>query len=316
LKKQISFNDFVKRARKIHKDRYEYMRISFTSVSTKVDIVCKEHGIFSQLAYDHARGRGCPKCAKNQPMTFSEFKEAAKKVHGNTYRYFKKTFKVRGENRAIIECKKHGLFEQNIYTHTTGKKGCQQCYYESTRNTTQKFVTRALEVHDGRFSYNRTRYITHNKNIEVKCPDHGFFKVRPSTHLKSVNGGCIKCNKPNLKKYTMLYLVTVTKKDEPDKKYLKVGLTQNTIKKRFSNDTRYKYRRLDSFYVPTKEVRDIEQSILSECCKYRVDVPKKDRTAGFTEWLEFSVYKSRKVKKVFKKYKSTYSISNSEIGDK
>ena len=308
MRKQLTFEDFVNRARKIHGSTYEYLLDTFDTISKKVDIVCEQHGIFSQLAYDHARGRGCPQCARNQKMTFEQFKKRAIEVHGKKYKYSKKTFNLKGKNRAVIQCKKHGLFEQNIYAHTTGGKGCQKCFYESTRNTTEKFITRALEAHDGRFSYTRTNYLTSRTKIEIRCPEHGYFWAMPATHLSSPNGGCPRCTNIVLKEFTLLYLVTVTKKDEPDKKYLKVGITQNTIRRRFSKDIRYKYRKLDSFYMRTEAVREIERKILSECSRYKVDVPEEERTAGYTEWLEFSEYKKRQVRKVFKKYKEECAI--------
>lgn len=54
--------EFIKRIKKIHKDRYDYSKVEFLSSHTKITIICKKHGEFQQLAYQHLNGHGCPKC--------------------------------------------------------------------------------------------------------------------------------------------------------------------------------------------------------------------------------------------------------------
>ena len=58
--------DFVRRSREIHGDRYDYSLSNYVNSKTKVDIICKEegHGIFSQSVFAHLRKSGCPICAK------------------------------------------------------------------------------------------------------------------------------------------------------------------------------------------------------------------------------------------------------------
>ena len=66
---------FIKRAREIHKDRYDYSFVEYSGSGKKVNIRCKEHDyIFSQTPSAHLIGQGCPKCGKvdstqlNQPI--------------------------------------------------------------------------------------------------------------------------------------------------------------------------------------------------------------------------------------------------------
>lgn len=47
----------------IHNDRYDYSLVTYTSDNIKVEIICKEHGSFWQLPYNHKIGNTCPKCA-------------------------------------------------------------------------------------------------------------------------------------------------------------------------------------------------------------------------------------------------------------
>lgn len=61
------FEDFLKEARTVHGDKYDYS--DFEKFSSKVKIYChekdnngNEHGEFWQLPGNHLKGRGCPKC--------------------------------------------------------------------------------------------------------------------------------------------------------------------------------------------------------------------------------------------------------------
>lgn len=45
-----------------HGDRYDYSKVKYDWASRPVEIVCKEHGSFWQIAQDHWAGCGCPAC--------------------------------------------------------------------------------------------------------------------------------------------------------------------------------------------------------------------------------------------------------------
>ncbi len=53
---------FIKRANVIHNNLYDYSKIHYTDNRTKVEIICKAHGIFYQTPHDHLDDHGCPKC--------------------------------------------------------------------------------------------------------------------------------------------------------------------------------------------------------------------------------------------------------------
>jgi very-short-patch-repair endonuclease len=55
-------NIFTKRSIEVHGNLYDYSFVDYKSIKDRVDIICKKHGIFSQIASDHLRGSGCPKC--------------------------------------------------------------------------------------------------------------------------------------------------------------------------------------------------------------------------------------------------------------
>lgn len=53
---------FILDAIKVHGDIYDYGNTEYRGAARSVDIVCKEHGQFSQKANGHLNGFGCPKC--------------------------------------------------------------------------------------------------------------------------------------------------------------------------------------------------------------------------------------------------------------
>jgi len=56
---------------------------------------------------------------------YSIFVKEAQKVHQNKYSHPKKTYSSKRE-KIEIECKKHGLFMQNVSKHLSGQ-GCPKC---------------------------------------------------------------------------------------------------------------------------------------------------------------------------------------------
>ena len=54
--------EFIKDAKEIHSDTYDYSLTEFKTTATDVKVICKKHGLFVQKADYHLRGSGCPKC--------------------------------------------------------------------------------------------------------------------------------------------------------------------------------------------------------------------------------------------------------------
>ena len=53
---------FIREAKQIHGDKYDYSKVKYVNNITKVCIICPEHGEFLQIPYMHLRGNGCIKC--------------------------------------------------------------------------------------------------------------------------------------------------------------------------------------------------------------------------------------------------------------
>lgn len=112
----------------VHNNKYDYSVSGFTGTENPVIIICPEHGVFSQTARNHMKGRGCPKCAQlsrnaTKTLTQEEFEARASQVHGKKYRYgiYKKQ-----THPIVVECPYHGQFSQYPHNHLAGN-GCPKC---------------------------------------------------------------------------------------------------------------------------------------------------------------------------------------------
>ena len=59
-----TLQNFIYKAKLIHGDKYDYSKVEYINNSTKVCILCPEHGEFLQTPSNHLLGQGCPRCAK------------------------------------------------------------------------------------------------------------------------------------------------------------------------------------------------------------------------------------------------------------
>ena len=193
---------FIKRAKEIHGDIYDYSLVKYTNAKTRIEIICKEHGKFTQIPYNHLSGKGCKECGfiengRNRSITFEKFLEKARNIHGDKYDYSKS--KVENYKTKIeIICKKHGSFFQTPNNHLRGK-GCRECGMMSTLNhiqencssNTEDFIQKSKELHGDTYNYSKVDYINNHTQVKIICKIHGEFLQLPHNHL--VGKGCREC---------------------------------------------------------------------------------------------------------------------------
>jgi len=59
---KLTRENFIAKSNETHRNKYDYSLVDYHNTHTEVDILCKEHGVFSQKAYKHMYGNGCPNC--------------------------------------------------------------------------------------------------------------------------------------------------------------------------------------------------------------------------------------------------------------
>lgn len=60
--KRMPLEEFIRRAKEKHGDKYDYSKVEYKNCETPVIITCPIHGNFPQRPCDHLNGNGCPKC--------------------------------------------------------------------------------------------------------------------------------------------------------------------------------------------------------------------------------------------------------------
>jgi len=131
VKKQKTKKQFMKEAKRVHGDKYDYSKTNYKNTDLDIIIICKIHGEFKQRPQGHLYGTGCPNCAtaaraNKLKMSKGNFIKKAQEVHGNKYNYSKVKY-VNNKTKIIIVCKNHGSFKQAPAEHIHGKQGCPKC---------------------------------------------------------------------------------------------------------------------------------------------------------------------------------------------
>ena len=219
---------FIEKARKIHGGKYNYSKVEYVNSSSKVCIICPEHGEFWQTPNTHLDNHGCPKCKDKKTserfkMSKEIFIEKARLTHGDKYDYSKVDYRGT-EVKVCIICQIHGEFWQTPHLHLRGG-GCKKCGIESrikSRSlTTDDFIERAKKVHGDKYDYSKVDYKGYNKKVYIICHEkdefgneHGGFWQIAEDHL---NGhGCRKCSNSYIDTYLFIKKASLVHKNKYD----------------------------------------------------------------------------------------------------
>ena len=195
--------EFIRKAKKIHGNKYSYADVSYVNSNIKVKIFCKKcKKHFYQLPSMHAsRKNGCPVCAKllnNKSLrsTTEEFIRKAKKIHGNKYSYEKVVYKNNHTKVKIFCTSCQTYFEQTPNAHLDGH-GCWDCAVSKNakrnRLTTEEFIKRAKKIHGKSFDYTFVVYKNTETKVKIFCPScKKHFFQSPEGHLQKQ--GCPYCS--------------------------------------------------------------------------------------------------------------------------
>lgn len=127
---------FIRQAKEIHGDKYDYSMVEYVKSKLKVTIICPIHGQFKQTPNAHLRGNGCNLCgieSRTSQRTYNkeEFIANAVKRHGDKYDYSKVVY--HGScHKVCIVCHRHGDFWQEANNHLRGA-GCPHCYHSNQK---------------------------------------------------------------------------------------------------------------------------------------------------------------------------------------
>ena len=188
-KKLLSHDEYIKRCKKIHNNKYNYLKTKYVKLNDDVIITCPIHGDFEMKATYHFK-QGCIHCYKENLKNNNkkEFLKKANKIHNNKYDYSKVNY-VNTNTFITIICPVHGEFKQRPDNHLNCESNaCPKCTEENkNKNLFESFKRNANKVHNNRYNY---KYLD-NEYVKVNCDKHGEFNQRRNNHL--AGSGCPKC---------------------------------------------------------------------------------------------------------------------------
>ena len=191
--KKKNIEEFISKAREVHKDHYDYSKAVYCGALKKICVICPEHGEFWITPANHLSGQGCKICglierSKKRKKSIEQFIKETRTVHGDKYDYSKVTYHNIDKKVCII-CPEHGEFWQTPYHHLNGC-GCPKCVGQG--KTTEDVVEEFKKIHGDKYDYSKVEYTNSLKKVCIICPEHGEFWQSPTNHLNGC--GCPKCS--------------------------------------------------------------------------------------------------------------------------
>jgi very-short-patch-repair endonuclease len=190
--KKLTTNEFIKKSKEIHDNKYDYSLVVYNSSLKKVKIICPIHGVFQQTPSNHYKC-GCKKCSlilKSKKLINKDILSLFKEKHGNFYDYSLVKY-INNHTKIKIICPEHGIFEQIPKIHLRGS-GCPKCS-KNNKMTTKDFIHKAKKIHGNRYDYSLVDYKNTKTKVKIICPEHGIFEQIPNNHI-SKKYGCPFCN--------------------------------------------------------------------------------------------------------------------------
>lgn len=209
--KKISKEFFIKKAKELHGDKYDYLKVNLINNSTMVEIYCKKHNkFFLQNPRKHLLGLGCPWCDRSK-MDSEEFIIQAKRIHGDKYDYSLSNY-IKSNKKIKIVCQEHGLFEQTPNAHLSGH-GCATCSGNKKLDV-KSFIKKAKKIHADKYDYSEVKIKNGKTKVKIYCNKHEkYFNQSFRSHLSG--SGCPRCN-PN-RKIDVVEFIIRAKKVHADK---------------------------------------------------------------------------------------------------
>lgn len=187
---KLTTENFIKKAKEVHGDKYTYKNVNYTNSKTKITITCPIHGEFEQLPIEHLKAKiPCPVCRGKIPPNRNNFIERANVIHNHKYDYSKVGNICKVKDKVIITCPEHGDFEQEVNSHLQGR-GCPIC--AGKKFDLQNYIKKANKVWNNKYDYSKFIWKGINQKVCIICPEHGEFWQLPNNHLKG-ECGCLQC---------------------------------------------------------------------------------------------------------------------------
>jgi hypothetical protein len=120
----LTQESFIEKVTDIWKDRYDFSKVNYKTSNIKIEVICKNHGIFNITPFNLLLGHGCKKCyIDKKTISKEDTINTLKTVHGDLYIYNLDNY-VTLQSKIVATCKIHGDWTT---TCEILKRGCG-CY--------------------------------------------------------------------------------------------------------------------------------------------------------------------------------------------
>jgi hypothetical protein len=183
-----SHADFLRISKQNQSLQFDYSQTKFVGVCKKVTVRCPQHGMFTQRAEHHMKGRaGCKRCASDLTTahtrhTRAQFIERASGVHGSRYDY-SKVPTGRLPFKVPIVCPNHGEFLQARQDHLAGK-GCRGCAVARQKHGYRCSNWHGREIRYQGYELYAANYLVEHKGI---APEDIVFSMDPAGRTPVIN---------------------------------------------------------------------------------------------------------------------------------
>ena len=128
MSRKKTISEVISEFQQIWGDRFDYSQVDYKTTNDRVTIICREHGSFTLMPYQHKAGASCRKCGNitGRPRTSTEdFIAKSKKLFGDRFDYSLTKY-IHSHKNVTLICKSHGEFSTKASRHLESG-GCPIC---------------------------------------------------------------------------------------------------------------------------------------------------------------------------------------------
>ena len=187
--------EFVRQAREIWGDRYDYTDSLYIGGKMPILIYCPKHDYHFRvaMAQNHilkANGTfqptGCPICQ-------------AEKTHNREYgKDWQKHLRICKKNSRVGKREYQIIKKRPRLTPEERAKRKAEAAARQRKTSTETFFEKLHKMYGNRYDTSLVDYKNREKHITLICPEHGLFTIRPRTLFNGEKGrtphGCWKCS--------------------------------------------------------------------------------------------------------------------------
>lgn len=151
--------DFIEKAKNVHGDKWGYENVVYVKAVSKVEIMCKRHGVFKQTPNHHLSGKACPQCVID-PIWEKEIYEVVKELHPDTVRKAKVLGKK--EIDILVPSAAFGVELHGIHWHS--EKFVGKTYHYDKWKTASDMGIQLMQVFEDEWLDNKQVVLNRIKN--------------------------------------------------------------------------------------------------------------------------------------------------------